>query len=226
MNPLLLVMNPRRIPEALDALNALEIDQCWMSNYWEKELEPVVKRIVYSTVYTHFLMISDDGTPTQQALDLVLRHLASGDHPVVTAYCNNDAESPHVNLTRSPFRRHDVSVPSDHDWYTRAEVESWPDDLVPSFFTGMCLTAMSREMWIKFPFHAVTREGEPRGYQSDWSLSTRLQRAKVPIVAPRGAFVRHLKQPAGQPVPDTHHLWCGVAPKDTSFRMNARRRSA
>ena len=40
--PLLIVMNPRRIPECVDAINALSIDKVWVKNYTERELVDVI----------------------------------------------------------------------------------------------------------------------------------------------------------------------------------------
>jgi hypothetical protein len=201
---LLMIMQPRRIPRALEAIAALRIDKVYLQGWWEKQLEPVIASIVRAGDHTHYILLADDTVPTQAALDLVLHHAAQG-HPVVTGYCNNSVGSPNVNLTKRNFRNREKSTWEDYEWYTREEVESYPDALVPSRFTGACLTTMPRHMWQRFPFNAVTHAGEPRGYSSDWSLSVRLQGEMPttgfselgvgwPIVAPRGAFVEHLKE--------------------------------
>jgi hypothetical protein len=35
-------MNPRRIPECVDAIDALSIDKVWVKNYTERELVDVI----------------------------------------------------------------------------------------------------------------------------------------------------------------------------------------
>ena len=185
-------MQPRRIPRALEAISSLSIDKVWLQGFFEKQLEPQIRAVTSDGAHTHYLLLADDTAPTQEALDLVLKHAT--DHPVVTGYCNLAAGSPRVNLTQAPFQNLHQSDWSDYAWWTRDGVEAYPDELVSSHFAGACLTCMPKEMWRAFPFHAVTRPEQPRGYCSDWSLSVRLQRAQIPIVAPRGAFVEHLKE--------------------------------
>lgn len=198
IKPLLLVMNPRRIARCITAIESLPIDKVWMTAMWEKELEPVIDKIVDDVIagpdgYTHLILLSDDTVPTPKSLALVLAALEEG-HPVVTGYCNLDSKVPHVNLTKSPFKHVDQSYGNDYDWFTRDEVEAWPDPIVPTCFGGACLTAMSRELWKQFPFRCNTHPGAEMGYCSDWNLCVRLQAAGIPIVAPRGAFVHHVKE--------------------------------
>lgn len=193
MNPLLLILNPRRIPRCLAAIAKLDIDKAWLEGFWEKQLEPVIEDIVENAAsYTHLLLLADDTIPNQHALDLVLASLKDG-HPVSSGYCNLDGEAPHVNITRTPFKVRDRSVADDYDWYTKPEAGFYPEPLIPTHFAGSALTGMPRAMWRRFPFRCLTHDGEPRGYSSDWHLSIRLGDAGVPIVAPRGALIFHDK---------------------------------
>lgn len=219
MKPLLIIMNPRRIPEAMLSIGALDIDKAWLSCFWEKDLEPVIDDIVDNTDYTHFLLLADDTIPEQPALDLVLGYLPN--FPVVTAYCNNDVTSPNVNITTRPFENRERSVWEDYHFYTREEADGYPDEIIPSYFAGACLTGMSKAFWRCYPFRAITHDGEPRGYSSDWSLSVRLQKANIPIVAPRGAFVKHLKEKVNSQVitnPE-HRLWVGSSPSEVRWQL-------
>lgn len=194
VNPLLFVMFPRRIQRCVGALNALDIDKVYLSCMWQAEIAPEIARIVREhDEYTHFLIISDDGAPEQQALDRVLWGLDAG-FPVVTGYCNLDEKSPLVNLTSRPFAIKDRPVWSDYAWMGRAEVEAYPGDYITTHFAGLALTGMSREMWLRYPFAVITKPDDPRGYGSDWYLCRRLQDDGVSIVAPVGAFMEHLKE--------------------------------
>ncbi len=192
--PLLFVMNPRRIQRAFDAINSLAIDKVWFSNMWERDLvEPMAAAVEEADErgYTHVLLLADDTVPTQRALDLVTTWLAA--YPIVTGYCNLDAVCPFVNLTKTPFKIRDRSAAEDYDWFTQAEVDAYPYGLVPTKFAGACLTGYSVNLWKRFPFRPTVHEGEPRGYASDWNWSIRVQDAGLSIVAPRGAYVEHLK---------------------------------
>lgn len=214
MKPLLVVMNPRRMRRCLEAISALDVEKTWLVGFWEKGLEAEVDAIVEAESsgrgrgYTHLVMLADDTAPTQAALDLVLGALDDG-RPVATGHCNLDETSPLVNITRSPIPPDEDQPRVEHyDWYARAEVEAWPEPIVPTFFAGMALTGMTLEHWRRFPFRVVTRPDEPRGYASDWHLSRRLAAAGVSIAAPRGAFVEHVKE-----------RWNDQAPRDPSKRL-------
>lgn len=193
-NPCLLVMNPRRILRCLRAIDALQgVDKFWLSFMWESELVDVIATIIHRTPYSHYIVISDDGAPTQEALDLVCDRLLATSLPevCVTGYCNNYIGSSRVNITRTPFAKLNYPDWSDYDWFERDEVERSRDRTIRTHFAGMALTGMSREMWTRFPFQVLTNR-DARGYCSDWSLSRRLQDAGIPILAPKGAFMEHV----------------------------------
>ena len=181
---LLLVFNPRQIGECVDSIERLPIDQAWLTGYTEPELEDVISNIVETTDYTHYIAASDDGVIPEFALDAVVGFL--DDHPVVTGYSNLDATDMRVNLTRSPFQNVLESTMEDYDLYHLADVLGWPDDLVPTCFAGFALTGMSRDMWLEYPYQS-------RGVPSDYNLCRRLQADGVPIVAPKQAFMWHVK---------------------------------
>lgn len=223
MKPLLLIMNPRRIPECLDAIRALKIDKVWLTAMWERELEaPIAKLVEERDDYTHFVIISDDTIPTQDALDLVLAAAEQTD--VAAGYCNLDAIRPYVSLCASPFDPALGSVHEAYDWITREDVEgSGPiGSLMEVFHQGFAFTCMPRAMWQRFPFKVFGEH--PRGFASDYVLSLRLQQADVPIHAVRGAFMPHLK-------PDItrydrtpgHELLMGAIPAAVQWDLAGRR---
>ena len=122
MRPLLFVMNPRRIPECIQAIEDLDVDRCWLTGMTEAHLAPYLNEVVAETSYDVYLIVSDDCVPTQDALDAVLALLEQG-WPVATGYCNLDeGEYAHVvNLTKSPL----VGFPPNersYDSFTLAEV--------------------------------------------------------------------------------------------------------
>jgi hypothetical protein len=186
MKPLLMIMNPRKIPRCMEALESLDIDKVWMKHYTERELIDVIAQIVESTDHDVIGLLSDDTIPPQSSLDLILD--AFEPSSVYTGYCNMDEGREEVNLSRQPLVIQENATLECYDFPTKAEVDNHKG-LYPSWFTGFAMTFMSREMWLKYPFDCI---GTP-GYQSDYSLSCRLQNDEVNIWAVPGAFMPHLR---------------------------------
>lgn len=191
MNPLIMIMNARNIKRACDAFRELTTDCVYATGYTELELKDVFADIIEKTDYTHYLVVSDDVVVTQRAVNAVFKQLEML-HVVVTGWCNHDLIEPGVNLTRTPLPGYQhPTTREEWDWWHFAEVLSYPSSAVPTYFAGMCLTGMSREMWQRFPFDCY-----PLGHfgGSDYHLSWRLQEAGIPIVGARDGFVFHLKK--------------------------------
>lgn len=196
MKPLLLILRPRDIPRCIAAIGALDVDKLWFEYMTEASIAGIFApsiNVAEARGYTHAVLLSDDTVPSQDALDLVLAHALDPNRQVVTAYCNLDQELPFVNITKRPFGNLHLSAKDDYDFYTRAEVDAHAGRLVPTFFAGACLTCMPIELWKRYPFQVLGGKGHP-GYASDYRLSVRLQQDGMPIVAPRGAFVEHVKE--------------------------------
>lgn len=185
--PLLVILNPRRIPECMEAFAALDVAKAYLRGYTENGLCEPFSRLLTASEHSPLVVVSDDVVVTQEALDAVIATAA--DHPVATGYCNLDESSPLINLTRSKLKG-DSPTPESYDWYSRDELDQLPDPIWTGF-SGMCLTAMSLEMWQRFPFGCFP---SGNGCASDFHLCMRLRDAGVPIVAPKAGWVRHLKR--------------------------------
>ena len=186
--PLLIIMNPRRIPECMSALESLPISKLWIERYTEHQITDLLSGLINECDYDPIGIISDDSLPTAEALRLVLEHYVDGE--VVTAYCNVDQQSSIVNLSTEPLKVQDMATLDCYTMPTREDVEASPTEKVRTWFAGHTLTFMSRDLWVKYPFVSI---GGGNGSQSDYSMSCRLQLDDVPIWAVRGAFVQHLK---------------------------------
>lgn len=186
MKPLLMVMNPRKIPQCMEALEALQIDKVWLKNWTERELVSVIADVIENTDHDVIGLVADDTIPPQSSLDLILD--AFEPSSVYTGYCNMEEGQEEVNLSKTPLKVQDVANHSCYEFPLRKEVESG-EGLFRSYFAGFAMTFMSRDMWLKYPFKCV---GDP-GFQSDYQLSLRLQADGVPIFAPVGAFMKHLR---------------------------------
>ena len=187
--PLLIVMNPRRIPECVDAIDALSIDKVWVKNYTARELVDVIADIIADTEHDPIGIISDDARPDQAALDLVVDAYKPGS--VYTGYCNLSEHDYRVNLSTAPLKIQFEATMDCYTFITKDELEAQPDALIRSWFAGHCFTFMSRDLWTRFPFGVVDSE---KGTQSDYHLCCRLQEDEVNIWAVRGAFVEHVKR--------------------------------
>lgn len=206
---LLVVLNPRKIEECLAAFDALPIDRLWIRNMSEYQIQEAWPQVMAeATGYDRLILASDDGIPRPHALRLVLDALDAG-HPVATAYSNLSSTDFRVNLTKQPTK--DAPSEDAYDLWHFNEVQAHRDPLVPTYFTGMCLTGMSRELWVKYPFQ--TFWDEPPGSCSDFVLSKRLVNAGVPIVACRDAFVFHVKETWNQADREVRkRLYIGLEP--------------
>lgn len=187
MKPLLLVLNPRRIPECIDAISGLPIDKVWLQNYTESELSDVIPSVLWDTAHDPVGILSDDTAPTRAALCAVLNECKPGQ--VTTGWCNLDDASDLVNLSMEPLTV-DYPTTTAYTFPTRSWVEDHEQRSVRTYFAGHCLTFLWREHWARFPWEC---HNGPPGYASDLMLSWRLQEAGVPIMAARDGFVRHVK---------------------------------
>lgn len=183
---LLFVLNPRRIPACMNAIEALEVEKCWLSCMTEVHAAEHANVMVRHTDYARYLVLSDDATPNPVALAKVLELHDQG-HPVVTGYSNVDAVHSWVNLARNELPPPPPGVNS-YDLLTQADVDI-TGDVFETTFAGFSLTCMSRDLWLKYPMQATTSQG-----QMDYQLSWRLQADGVPIVTHRDARIHHLKE--------------------------------
>jgi hypothetical protein len=186
MKPLLMVMSPRNIEPCITAISALNIDKVWLKHWTERELVDRIAEVVADSDHDVIGLVSDDVIPTQRSLDLLLG--AFEPSSVYTGYCNLDDASELVNLTDLPLPVLDSPSYADYGFASR-EYVTGGTGLFRSYFAGFSLTFMSRDMWLKYGFDP---KGDP-GFQSDYRLSLKLQADEVPVWAPVGAYMRHLK---------------------------------
>lgn len=192
VRPLLVVTNPRAIPECMDAFRALTVDVAYIRG---ERLPGACARfndlVGAHPEFTHVLVCADDCVVEQAAVDAVVGLLEDG-HPAATGWCRLDRTHPHANITIGPIRG-DVPVEDAYDWWLADAVRSHRDPVVPTGFMGMSLTGMSREAWLRFPLGCYTN-AEGAGWSSDFHLSRRLRDAGIPMAAARDGFVAHVKE--------------------------------
>ena len=185
----LLVMNPRNIDECVRSIAALEVDKFWFTGFTEQMLEQPINDLVERTGYDYYTIVSDDVVVTPRSFHAV-REAAEDpacEGQVVSGWCNLDLTDRGLRMSsviRTRFATFE-STRENYDWVPIRELlEGLP--LRRTWFAGMCMTCMSRELWQRFPF---LYNGP-----SDFSLSCRLQMEDVPIYAVRDAGVFHVKE--------------------------------
>lgn len=202
MKPIIAVMNARKMPDVIAALDSIKVDIAWMKGFWEVELNNVMRSVVERAEwedYTHLALLSDDIVLQADSMHKVFDLIERG-HPAVTAYCDMFRGSPDVNITKKPFDNTTEPL-TRYYLYTRDEADNYESDVIPTWFMGWGFSMMSIEMWKRFPFIALSdNPSRDKGWASDWHSSVRLHKASIPMVAPRGAFVQHLKAAPGAPL--------------------------
>jgi len=96
---ILMILQPRAIPEAIESLNKLDIEKVWFRGYTEMELETVLNDFIKDTDYDYYWIIADDVIVDNKPLEVLRPKLYEGE--VVTGYCNLYQESDFVNLSFS-----------------------------------------------------------------------------------------------------------------------------
>lgn len=193
MKPLLVVLNPRRIPQVIEALNHLDIPQARLQGMTERGVANNWREVTSEARgkgFTHLCVVSDDVIVTRHALASVLKAAA---HGVATGWCNLDEGDVRVNLSDTPLK-HRVPRESSYEFPTVYDVLTGPH-LRRTYFTGMCLTTMRVSEWEQYPFDPY----DTPGYASDYNLSWMLQADEIPVHAPRDGFVKHLKKTWNEP---------------------------
>jgi len=187
-SPLLIILNPRAIPECMESFVALDVPCAYLTGYTERQLVDVIADIIATTDHTHYVAISDDTVVTQRAVDAVYDQLPA--HPVTTGWSNLDDTDPRCSVVGRELRGDAPSADS-YDFLHYSKVVMHPEPVMRTWFAGMCLTGMSREMWRRFPFAVL---GSEAGWASDYSLCWRLQTEGIPITAIRDGGVLHVRQ--------------------------------
>lgn len=93
---ILMILQPRAIPEAVESLNKLDIDKVWFRAFTEMELEVVLNDFIKNTDYDYYWIIADDVVVDGKPLEVLRPKLYEGE--VVSGYCNLYQDSKFVNL--------------------------------------------------------------------------------------------------------------------------------
>jgi len=187
---LLVVLNPRRLPECMLSLEQIDAPKVWVRNYTELELECVIPEIIQETKFDYYVVISDDVIASTDAFKAVVSCLEDG-YTVATGWCNLDPKSEFVSLTKTPPQM-PYGTEQTYDWMTYDEVFASDNEIFVTFHPSMAMTGMSHSTWEWYPWRCFGKNGK-YGWAADLDLSIRLHQDGIPIVAPRGGFMYHTK---------------------------------
>jgi len=189
VNTLLMIMNPRAIPECIDAFRLLRgIDKAWMSYYTEAELVPVIADLIANTDYHRYLLCSDDTIPTQTALDAILTLHDKHPEAVTTGWVNIDSECGLSTINPAPL----AGTRPSRSAYSFLPIEDVPPGQIRTYFHGYALTCMSRELWQRYPYNVFNPlDG---GCASDYHQCLQLQAADIPIYTNPDCRFEHVKE--------------------------------
>lgn len=189
--PLLIIFNPRSIDECMEAFNRLDVHKVFIRNLPLAAALEAANIVIGEIDAVTYVLTSDDVVVSREAFDAVVE--ASTPDVVATGWCPLDETSDLVNLTRAPLRGDSPGI-SSYDFFTHREVVDHPADPVPTGFAGMGLTAIHRAQVPALVPLDCFRLPDGRGYSSDFHITKKCERAGIPIVAPKAAFIRHIKE--------------------------------
>lgn len=183
-------MNPRSIPECIDAIRDLRgIDKAWLQYMTEPQLVPVIRDIVNTTHYNRYTIISDDCIPTQATLDLVLAMHDENQGSATCAWINVDNTGNMSTINPTPLANPDYPTEDAYNLLTIDEAQDLPNTPIRTYFHGCNLATLTAAQWATYPFDTYAG-----GWASDYHQCIRLQADDVPILTHPAAYMHHVKE--------------------------------
>ena len=154
MKPLLVIFQPREIPEFLEATNKLKIDKLWLK-FFPQEEAYVTARVWFleHTEYTHFVILPDDLIVTQDNILRLINDVYEDPDRIISGWCNNtagptDNEDTNFSLKLPPIQ----TVKYDLYNFTPIINIRGGDIIMPVIHQGTALTFLPRDIVIQIPF--------------------------------------------------------------------------
>ena len=221
MKNVLMVMHARKIRRCLEAIDSLRIEKVWFKGYTEAQLVSVINRFIEETDYDNYFIISDDGLPTQEALEKIEAEMG---REVVMGWSEYSPGSRYSNVRTKPLVGWYMAMQKLRLWLVRwgqraglGRIVSWigtrhnpfvmlgapisevkrQPRIFRTYFNGWSLTGMSRKMWLRYPFSLESEIGNQKVFGSDYSVSRRMNDDGVPMWCIRDAHIGHLHSMEG-----------------------------
>ena len=198
----LIVLSPRVLPIAEEAFAKLPVDQFWIKNYTETQIEKlgIIKNFVDSTNYDYYDIESDDSIVPLASWNALIDVLKTSGKllPVLSGWAeiNEKCKRANLRLKAPPFQSslfhwiHKVKIISRATSRIKKLTFPYPQDLPEgifrTYFVGWSITAIRRDILQRFPYQYHTGSG------SDYPFAYRCNINNVPMYALKEAQVFHL----------------------------------
>ena len=203
MNPLLVIFNPRNIPEFYKAIEKIHrVSKLWIRYFPQNEAYNKARAFFLKSDYTHLMILPDDLLVTQADVDAILNHDESYDS--ISGWCNNNGrDDTNIDTNISAFLPPDPPRTATYDgyrWFKISQFESMVSKeensgaIIPVLHQGFALSRLSRNLIEKVPFRTDA------GCCVDSCLSLDLMKFKVGITQYVDIRIRmkHLKIPRSE----------------------------
>ena len=196
-DPVLLIMQPRLIDEAIDSLKNIDIPRVWFRAFTEPQVMAQMNKYIKETNYSHYIIMSDDGVVSKQSADAILKCGERTKEDVFTGWMNmhleKDDSYSHISTvypgTLSVF---DTGIGPEREDYPPPAPMQWVVNQPGFIRTAVANFAMSiapRELFLDYPLKTW-----PNGRASDHYWSLQLQFGGIKIWTHPEAFVKHLRK--------------------------------
>jgi hypothetical protein len=205
MKPLLVIFNPRSIPEFYKAIEMINgISKLWIKYFPQDEAYKKAREFFLQSDYTHFMILPDDLIVTQKDVDAIVNYDDSYDS--ISGWCNNNGrDDTNIDTNISAFSPPDPPSTATYEgyrWYKIAQFESLlskvkssdSDVIIPVLHQGFALSRLSRRLVEQVPFRTDA------GCCVDSCLSLDLMKYKVVFTQYVDIRIRmkHLKIPRSE----------------------------
>lgn len=181
---LLVVLNPRIIPEVIASIEDTPIKKAWISGYSEEEACKEANLIINNSYYDYYIIHSDDCMVDRNILLDILSFQETFDSEIFSAYCRLAKSSNYVNISRKPLSFTGPAFTwSDYEFYPLSRLKN--KKLFVGYYAGFSLTCIRRDFLVKNPLQTVN------GYQSD---AVWFYKAKRRMYSNTAWYLEHLKE--------------------------------
>ena len=197
-DPVLMIMQPRQIDEAINSLKEnLDIPKVWFRGYTEPQVVAQMNKYVRETNFSHYIVMSDDGIVSKQAGDTILKYGEKTENNVFTGWMNmhlNDDGS-YSNIStvyQGVLAIFDPGIGPEREDYPPPKPMQWvvnQEGFIQTAVANFAMSIAPREIFLNHPIKTW-----PNGRASDHYWSLQLQFAGIKIWTHSDAFIKHLRQ--------------------------------
>lgn len=207
--PILIVMQPRMIPEVVASLENLSIEKVFFRGFDEKTVCKEINKFVKQTDYTHYIISADDIIFDRQACSNVLneseRLYNKDETKIITGWCNMYIEkdqslSELCNICEKPLTLKNRKYPLLEDYLFSKTADIFlKNENFETFLTSFAFSCIPKEILEKFEMKTYSCPSG-LGCSSDHNISFRMYSEEgISATTNRNMFFKHLKRSLNQP---------------------------